>query len=978
MAALFETAMFRTGRTSKAGAKAAYGVNRTVDRLTGEANEYAYVSGSRGIMDYTPALAERDDYTVQLLASTRMVKNLEAIVALMPTVRSGESGPPYLTVVLSYTKEVDAEQVARDWATWEDEQGLAASPYVEWCHKKGQHRPPHFHRLYGRVTMAVPRRMVRVAWDYKANEVASVLVGYELRDQGFGPMLGKWPHHVLDRLEQNPERVAERDWYVGHLRGAIERHNDGLTAVGKPALTIPTDARGIATLYKTAAFQSARSEGNERRADRPDGGGATADIARKIIPLLQASSSREETVAALNGSGWSLYRGKKAAVLVHDRDPTTGTTGARIGLPSLYRAYIAQTSPGVPRDARAEIAWVKTRIGDLATLPAVPSRMDDPHRAAYRAEANAADAARKKRKKAKAALARLQATANSETERAALEAEIADLTRRISEHTHAFNATKDTTVAAVRNPGAASATPPARPIPDGRHWEITPAGLRPTIKFDRNVPRDTSWQAVGDELRQHLATNPTYTDGIRIAGGPGGTARADLIAVALVRSGYPAERIQNAVDAPELMRALRALEPWPTETPSAPPPLPVRSTASADLTLAFHVGHLAADRAGEVRPEPAARAIRHAWAKMALDDAAGIPAPVHDVLQRLALPTEASKLSRRLEPDLVRAWAALVQTDAANEPLATAAVQAVLTDEAVAPPAQVANFTALIRAPGALPVRLVSLMASPAAVAAHLARIQARRAEDAAAIPTASPDPTPSPVPPAPAANPVVEPLPVKPPVASPIAPSPVAASSAPVTKPAPAPVVESPPHPLASVVDEVRTAAEKVVSAAAGLDAAAPTIRRHVERRATNQRVPVQAIAAQDDPLKTAIRDLLVAPSLDTLREVIEAFVERARRAAERARSAGGFDQSMREALAKTRDDTARAVAWVAPIQDGDPTPARSVAHALRPEQLPGSRATIAQATSAVDERTPYERDRDTAHQTRAAYAKPSKGRAL
>ena len=141
------------------------------------------ISGSRDLINGDDVHQALGDMAILAMASSRCQKDLYHI-SLSP----------------------DQSMTENDWdAVWqlyEDEFELCHLPYVEVTHAKGEHRPPHKHRVYERVDIE-SCKAVQLSHTHIRNELVARKIEFSL---GHNLTIGKHNRTVIKRLEQDGEQ----------------------------------------------------------------------------------------------------------------------------------------------------------------------------------------------------------------------------------------------------------------------------------------------------------------------------------------------------------------------------------------------------------------------------------------------------------------------------------------------------------------------------------------------------------------------------------------------------------------------------------------------------------------------------------------------------------------------------------------------------------------------------------------------------
>lgn len=166
------------------------------------------ISGSRDLMNGNDVHQALGDMAILALASSRCQKDLYHV-----------SLSPDQTMT-----EQDWETV---WQLYEGEFYLSHLPYIEVTHLKGDHRPPHRHRVYERVDVETCKA-VQLSHTRIRNELVARKIEFLL---GHALTIGKHNRTIIKRLEQEGEQKMI-DWMRhGHAHNcdrpaAYQNHAD--------------------------------------------------------------------------------------------------------------------------------------------------------------------------------------------------------------------------------------------------------------------------------------------------------------------------------------------------------------------------------------------------------------------------------------------------------------------------------------------------------------------------------------------------------------------------------------------------------------------------------------------------------------------------------------------------------------------------------------------------------------------------------
>jgi hypothetical protein len=560
---------FKTNKIASALPKAEYSARLSPDE-NGQANIYAIVTKTRGLIVDIPALDQRDNQQVQLAASRIGCQQLEAIVRTSPDLhnkrkRRQKKLKPFFAASHNPEQEMTPAQRAIYWAAFEAVHGLEGLPFVEWEHWKNPPRPPHQHRLYPRISVNGDGRIFATEHDWPKNEAANAVAAFQLRGEGFMPLLGRHSPAVYTILISTPEWRDVAEWYAGHVRKAMEAGNHTRAEKGAAPIAIPADNAEAMRLYRKHFSRAAANSRAKQQEKHPDRGGNRLDIARDIIPILDRCRSPEQSARALTSIDWQLAAGDRGPVLVRRRDPQGGSTGATVGVSDIYRLWLTDTTGDKPEE-RTVWEWVHARTGTTEALPSSASVRVGPELQAIEKARSSLQVLQQEREDLSHAWNTAGKGKEAGQRRILIEKRRKELKREAQEISRAIERLSATRVeTAVLGDEQAHSGP----------WMSRGGYLELNISFVRGQPQGRDWQAIGEHLRDVIEKRTGGQGGVQIFGGAGGMARADLVSLALVRTGYPADKIINFAQSPELKEVASKEELWrKPEPPPKPEPGP--------------------------------------------------------------------------------------------------------------------------------------------------------------------------------------------------------------------------------------------------------------------------------------------------------------------------------------------------------------------------------------------------------------------
>jgi hypothetical protein len=560
---------FKTNKIASALPKAEYSTRLGPDE-NGQANIYAIITKTRGLIVDIPAADQRDNQQVQLAASRIACQQLEAMVRTSPDLHNKRKRrrtklKPFFAASHNPEKEMTPAQRAIYWAAFEVVQGLEGLPFIEWEHWKNSPRPPHQHRLYPRISVNGDGRIFATNNDWPKNEAANAVAAYQLRDEGFTPLLGPNAPAVYTILISKSEWHGAAKWYVAHIRQAMETGNHIRAEKGATPIAIPADNAEAMRLYRKHFSRAAGSSRAKQQEKHPDCGGDRSDIARDIIPILDRCSSPEQSASALTSTQWQLAAGDRGPVLLRRRDPKGGSTGAMVGVTDLYRLWLTDTTGDRPEE-RTVWEWVHARTGTTEALPSSASVRVDPEIQAIKEARSRLQVLQQEREDLNHAWNTAGKGKEAGLRRIPIEKRRKELKREAREISRVIERLSATRVeTTVLGDEQAHSGP----------WMSRGGYLELNVAFVRGQPQGWGWQAIGEHLRDVIEKRTSGQGGVQIFGGAGGMARADLVSLALVRTGYPADKIINVAQSPDLREAASKEELWrKPEPPPKPEPAP--------------------------------------------------------------------------------------------------------------------------------------------------------------------------------------------------------------------------------------------------------------------------------------------------------------------------------------------------------------------------------------------------------------------
>lgn len=544
-------ALHKSNKGKAAWPKAAYGVRRTMNS-DGSRNEYAFVSGLYRIPVKVPEIEQRDNHATQLRASTDACAYLDELVQLSPEIRDtnrAKTARPFISISLNPTVPLDTEQRTSAWRRWEDAQGLAGTPYIEWTHGKSLDlRPEHYHRLYPRVRVDGDARIIGMSDDWRNNELASVLTSFDNRsinDVKCYP--GRHAAFVYTKLASEHPEV--REFFINVVRERIAETNHKRQSHGQKPLDVPKDDRAACYLFSAKCL--------DRRAPaffRPNTDPARTSAlaaAREIVPLLSCANGYEECRAALAGTRWRLAQGRHAPVIVCSHAPGGDATGTIYGMGALFRAYYAEINNIEPEKAHVG-RWIGQRVPPGSSIPskAEITRAADPDRDALRRQRKAITAASRAVKTIEATIRNAGVGPDAVAARMLLDDQLQEAKEARRAQRRQFNDTLALHVetSVVLDPGTAISP-----------WVGRADGLYLSGLGKRKNDRQIRWGALAGSLRKSLKARTGGQGTITVYGGNGGVARANRLILALHAAGRPGLTIINLAQSLELQAGVRRM-----------------------------------------------------------------------------------------------------------------------------------------------------------------------------------------------------------------------------------------------------------------------------------------------------------------------------------------------------------------------------------------------------------------------------------
>lgn len=170
----------------------------------------------------------------------------------------------------------------------------------------------------------------------------------------------------------------------------------------------------------------------------------------------------------------------------------------------------------------------------------------------------------------------------------------------------------------------------------------------------------------------------------------------------------------------------------------------------------------------------------------------------------------------------------------------------------------------------------------------------------------------------------------------------------------------------IQGVVRNLRTAGERVITAAEELGKTLPRIRQRIAELATSRRTTEQDIAIDAIPVyKQALaKSLEAAEAARHLAHAVQHLDDVSAASVKEARLYGGHGAEQRTALARLQHRVSTAVAWVPPVEEGRGALSWYTSRALGATRLPPSAAVMAAIQPLQDTESTYEREHRLSYQ--------------